>query len=577
MTEEVMNVASISIARKLAYRFSVSPVLLFVVVSLSASIAWAQAVKVIKIAAPGAVNTFPIGVNKSNIVVGDFVNASSATVGFAYLGGTTFKTFSAPKSSNYTRILGINDSNVVVGDFFGTDGFYHGYIIKNDGKKYSQYDIDKGVNNTSIFAINKPGSFAGVSAPPGSPEEAFVNINVKVTMFYGSGTDSTYALGINSSNVVVGQYFDSTGNSHGFSRDASGTITEVAYPGALQTDCTGINDAGEIVGWYENANKEYYGFTDINGTFQTNDFVFSSGVSSTGSYVGYYYAPGTANCDGVTNTTCYGYLATPQSDTLTLVQVENAESTDTFGINDSNLISGFYINSTGTVHGMILSGSTVTNIDDPKAQTGTTFCEGINSAGDTVGQYTNSANAASGFLYSNGIYSDIFYPGGVDTYAYGINDSGTITGIYIDTSNVQHGFVYNGSTYSTPINYPGGTNTFVWGINDSGLMTVDYVDTYGFGEAATHNGSKYTSIDVPGALSSDAHQINKSGNVVFSWSDFYGNYHGALLKDGAYYLLDDYANGTGLRADGINDSNVVVGRVVLNSTNQYSGFQLTIP
>lgn len=163
--------------------------------------------------------------------------------------------------------------------------------------------------------------------------------------------------------------------------------------------------------------------------FQSNDFIFTAGVSSTGSYVGYYYGPGTANCNGLKGSTCYGYLATPQKITLKTVQVPKAENTNTLGINDTDVITGYYTNSSGTLHGMMISGGTVTNIDDPKAQTGTTICQGINAAGETVGQYTNSSNAAEGFLYSTGTYTDIGYPGAADTYAYGINNSGSITGI----------------------------------------------------------------------------------------------------------------------------------------------------
>lgn len=117
----------------------------------------------------------------------------------------------------------------------------------------------------------------------------------------------------------------------------------------------------------------------------------------------------------------------------------------------------------------------------------------------------------------------------------------------------------------------------MWGINDNGLMTVNYVDANGFEEADTYNGTTFTGIDVPGALSSFAHQLNKSGNIAFSWSDYYGVFHGAVLQNGSYYLFDNYATGNGLRADGINDSNVLVGRFLLNSNGQYSGFQASIP
>jgi hypothetical protein len=193
--EEVMKLTR-SCAGKIV---SATWLLMFAV--LSAPDGTAQAVKVQQITVAGATAAVPNGVNKNNYVVGYFYNSSNAVVGFAYLGGTKFKTFSAPKSNNYTRILGINDSNVVVGDFFGTDNFYHGFMVTNDGAKFSQYDVNKGVVSTSIFGINNTGNFVGATGA-GGPNQGFVNIGGTVTTFYGSGTDNTFALSINNSNEI---------------------------------------------------------------------------------------------------------------------------------------------------------------------------------------------------------------------------------------------------------------------------------------------------------------------------------------------------------------------------------------
>jgi hypothetical protein len=71
----------------------------------------------------------------------------------------------------------------------------------------------------------------------------------------------------------------------------------------------------------------------------------------------------------------------------------------------------------------------------------------------------------------------------------------------------------------------------------------------------------------------DAHSINKSGNIVFSWFDYYGNDHAATLNGGSYYIFDD-SSGTSARADGINDSNLMVGRFLQpGSTTNFDGFK----
>ena len=269
--------------------------MLVLLASLGSPAARAQAVKVTQLIAPSSTGTYAAGVNKLNHVVGVYSTAT-ATRGFEWLGGSSYKTIVFKGSNNFTRALGINDSGEIVGDFLGRNGYYHGFT--DVGGKLTQYDAPGGLGNfsTSLFGIDNNGDLAGAADGYG-----FVSIGGTVTTFYGSGTDLTYAYGINDSGEAVGQYFDSNNLSHGFTWQA-GTITEIVYPGAVQTACEGINDAGEITGYYVDSSNNGHGFTLINGVYATSDLQFIEGVNDTGSYVGNFLAP-----PGVT----YGYLATP--------------------------------------------------------------------------------------------------------------------------------------------------------------------------------------------------------------------------------------------------------------------------
>jgi hypothetical protein len=53
-----------------------------------------------------------------------------------------------------------------------------------------------------------------------------------------------------------------------------------------------------------------------------------------------------------------------------------------------------------------------------------------------------------------------------------------------------------------------------------------------------YNGKKYSTIDVPGALTTGVHSINAAGEIVFSWEDPSGNSHGALKKGNVYFVYD---------------------------------------
>jgi hypothetical protein len=65
-----------------------------------------------------------------------------------------------------------------------------------------------------------------------------------------NSTNGTYAQGNNDTGQIVGYYYDSSGNAHGFS-EAGGSFITLNYPGAHdQTFAEGVNNKGDVVGWY---------------------------------------------------------------------------------------------------------------------------------------------------------------------------------------------------------------------------------------------------------------------------------------------------------------------------------------
>ena len=122
------------------------------------------------------------------------------------------------------------------------------------------------------------------------------------------------------------------------------------------------------------------------------------------------------------------------------------------GINDKSEIVGYYqdvVSSGGLVnHGFIYSKGIYTTLYDPfaispSASTGTangTAALGINNKGQVVGYYFDSNAHANGFLYSEGKYTTLDDPLGIDgTVATGINDKGQIVGYYQGDSSNPHG------------------------------------------------------------------------------------------------------------------------------------------
>lgn len=108
-------------------------------------------------------------------------------------------------------------------------------------------------------------------------------------------------------------------------------------------------------------------------------------MNKNGAYVGNYLGP-----PGVV----YGHLASPVAFKPTAVKIMGAESTSTIGVNNAGVLVGQYTDSMGDTYGMMLNGSTLTRIDDPKAVAGSTWCYGINNNNQVVA-FTPAAPRAS--------------------------------------------------------------------------------------------------------------------------------------------------------------------------------------
>jgi probable HAF family extracellular repeat protein len=148
-----------------------------------------------------------------------------------------------------------------------------------------------------------------------------------------TGAGGTFAQGINDPGQVVGYFDDSTGT-HGFSKTGS-SFTTLNYPDApLTTYAEGINNKGDVVGWYNGSVAGY-----INPNPGNHGFLYSGGV---------YTA---INDPSATNTYAH---------------------TDTYaqGINNKDQIVGFYQNypRSGVINrGFLYSGGQYIPLDDPSS------------------------------------------------------------------------------------------------------------------------------------------------------------------------------------------------------------------
>ena len=272
----------------------------------------------------------------------------------------------------------------------------------------------------------------------------------------------TYATGVNDSGQVVGYYGDANGTTQGFLY-ANGTFTTISDPNATAgTFVTGINDSGQLVGYYTavtstpipNGVSETavnYGFVYANGAYTTIDNPNSStygtwldGINNSGQILGYYQDASFVNYGFVDTNGAFTTISDPNALSGPFIYHGPLDGTFVNGLNDSGQIVGYYYLADGKIQGIEYTKAGFTNLNGPDG--GEVFPTGINDSGEIVG--TDDAGA---FADINGNYTTIAdsNAGSGEIFPTGVNNSGDVVGYY-DEGGVIYGVV------ATPIPMPDG-------------------------------------------------------------------------------------------------------------------------
>jgi uncharacterized membrane protein len=186
----------------------------------------------------GGSSAIAFGINDRGTIVGQYVT-STATPGFIRLNSKLYVTINAPSGPNVVNAQSINNKGQIVGFYLGNDGQVHGFMASENGAK---------VGSITGVAIPDP----KIPVVPGEPGATFVFSQI---------------LGINDKGIAVGYYGDSTTSQHGFIYNThTGVYTFLDDPseafdnGVEVTQITGINNSGEITGFYSDANGVFHGF-----------------------------------------------------------------------------------------------------------------------------------------------------------------------------------------------------------------------------------------------------------------------------------------------------------------------------
>lgn len=168
--------------------------------------------------APDAKQTLASAINTRGEIAG--YSGSPFGPGFVRTAKAKFKIFDGPAGTQLLTADAINDAGDVTGYYTIQPGRPHGYIRHRDGA-LTTFDVGNGTD-TEPKAINAGGMVAGYGAfNPRGRHEGFIRYpNGDVQTIHGPHARSTYVLGMNKDNAVVGTFFVHSdpppGTSYGF-------------------------------------------------------------------------------------------------------------------------------------------------------------------------------------------------------------------------------------------------------------------------------------------------------------------------------------------------------------------------
>jgi hypothetical protein len=221
---------------------------------------------------PRSAQTEVTGLNDAGVTVGLYSMTNKANAflnafaGF-YLKNGKYHKVVFPTSDNssprFDELLGLNNAGMAVGDYRDSLGSLHGFRYNIFTHKFARIHVG-GAANVTVTAINGGGSVVGFFANASGKVISFMrHSSGQVATFSKARADLTEALGVSKSGEVVGAY--TIGNrTFGYTWQAGRGFRTVNDPGGVgSTIINGVNNSGELVGFYTDAHGNTDGMLAI--------------------------------------------------------------------------------------------------------------------------------------------------------------------------------------------------------------------------------------------------------------------------------------------------------------------------
>jgi uncharacterized membrane protein len=172
---------------------------------------------------PGHLNSNVDGINTFGAIAGVYWDADGVYHGILRR-GHGFDTPINVAGARDTYPLGLNGNDEVVGYSDTNPAVPHGFYRSANGQ-LSTIDVPE-ASSTVVFAINDSGQIAGYYVDASGVFHGFVETRKQFHNIDVPGAAGTFATAINNFGVIAGEYLDAAGNRHGFVATPAGSARQ---------------------------------------------------------------------------------------------------------------------------------------------------------------------------------------------------------------------------------------------------------------------------------------------------------------------------------------------------------------
>ena len=322
-----------------------------------------------------------------------------------------------------------------------------------------------------------------------------------------------------------------------------------SFRGSVSTEGWNINQDGSVVGYYDSADGRRHGFIakptaetaarfediaylpapEFNYVYESIDVpgVDFLALGASSDFEG--YAGNTRSADGEKTV---GF--TLIDGVFTTHDFPGAQNTYFYALGNNGVAAGYYEDSDGLHHGVILGEDGELRQYDFPGAVQTEIYGFSDSTGALTGNFIGADGVRRGFSGDEIVEA----PEAIATYADFVNAAGSIIGSFVDADGLYHAFARTPTGRFIILDYLDPSNLeyfFLHGINDaegSGVFVIarakaigdrprSYVGSYLYG---LHE------LEFPGSVSTEGYNINQDGSVVGHYDSPDGRRHGFIAK-----------------------------------------------